>query len=391
MRRGMRATAIVTAIASWLVLASGTGAAVTSETEEDVQLDDLPGDGWVRGKLQTLTLREKIGQMFMVDAKGLALTPEFAQHLAAGAFGNIIFFERNLQTEEQARLFMTQLQENAVIRTGVPMLAAVDQEGGHVSRVGTLTNFGLMKHSARTLGKLYDFAPERAKKLLARATGEIAERLKDLGFNMNLAPVLDLTDDKQSFIYDRSYGNDPATVSRITADYVRVMTAHGVITTGKHFPNLSLTHTDSHQRLPVLDRTVAQLLGHELLPFASLKDEVGAVMVGHVLVPAIDPIFPTSVSAKAIKLLRQQIGFKGVIVTDDLKMKAISDRYSVRDMVLLAVDADVDLLLMAWDPAKQLEAVTALETAVREKRLSLERLDRSVRRILELKRRFLRH
>lgn len=364
--------------------------AIAGDTFEDAALDDLPGDGWVEGKIQTLTLREKIGQLFMIDAPGTGLTQDFAEHLAASAFGNIIFFERNLQTEEQARMYLTQLQENAVVRTGVPMLAAVDQEGGLVSRVGALTRFGLMKHSARTLGRIYDYAPQRAKTLLARATGEIAARMKSIGFNMNLAPVLDLTDDKQSFIYDRSYGNDPKTVSRITSDYVRVMNQHGIVTTGKHFPNLSLTHTDSHQNLPVLDRTVAQLLAHELVPFSNLKEKVGAVMVGHVLVPSIDPVYPASVSAKAIKILRQKIGFKGVVITDDLKMRAVSERYSVRDMVLLAIDADVDMLLMAWDPAKQVEAAKAIENAVRERRLSLARIDRSVRRILELKAQYLR-
>lgn len=377
------------AIAAWLLLASSaTAFAVTSESEDDVQLDDIPGDGWVEGKLQTLSLHEKVGQMFMIDAKGLLLTPEFAQHLAAGAFGNIIFFERNLESQEQTRYFVRQLQDYAIIRTGVPMLAAVDQEGGKVSRLGAMTKLDLMKHSARTLGRVYEFDRKRARKLLARATGEIAESMKALGFNMNLAPVLDMTDDKQSFIYSRSYGNDAKAVSRLTSDYVKVMNDHGVVTTGKHFPNLSLTHADSHTKLPVLSRSVNELIAHEFVPFTKLKDDVGAIMVGHVMVPAIDPVYPTSVSAKAIKLLRDTIGFKGVVVTDDMKMKALADHYSVTEMTLLAVDADVDVLLMAWDPPRQLEAAAAIEQAVMQKRLPMARIDRSVRRILTLKRRF---
>ena len=366
---------------------------VTSDlwaTETAADAESGERDGWIEGLVSTMSLHDKIGQMFMIDVQGTQLTPEFAQHLSDGGFGNVIFFEHNLQSEEQTAIFVRQLQENAVIRTGAPMLVAVDQEGGLVNRLGPVTNATLMKYSARTLGRVYQFAPAKARRILNRATAKVADRMRTLGFNMNLAPVLDLTNDKQSFIYERSYGDDPETVSRLASDYAQVMATHGVVPTGKHFPNLSMTKTDSHQSLPVLDRSLKELLAHELVPFEKAKSRLGAIMVGHVLVPAIDPTMPASVSPPTIKLLRRTIGFDGVVITDDVKMKALSTRYSVSQIVRHAVDADVDIVLMAWDPTKQLEATRSLEAAVAAKEIPLERIDRSVRRILELKQRFAR-
>jgi beta-N-acetylhexosaminidase len=168
------------------------------------------------------------------------------------------------------------------------------------------------------------------------------------------------------------------------------MRANGIVTTGKHFPNLSLTRIDSHAALPRLDRSLAQLDRYEFVPFRRLKDELGAIMVGHVMVPALDPKLPTSISAAAIRTLRKRIGFNGVVISDDLKMKALSDRFSLKEIVLRAVFADVDILLVAWDQARQLEALQTLERAVAMGRLTPARVDRSVRRILALKYRYAR-
>jgi beta-N-acetylhexosaminidase len=310
--------------------------------------------------------------------------------MAAGEFGNVIFFERNLVDEDQTRVFIRQLQDDAVVRTGVPMLTAVDQEGGRVNRLGPLTGFKFMRHGARTLGDLYSYAPQKARQVVNRLTADVAHAMRSLGFNMNLAPVLDLTDDQASYIYDRSYGGDPSRVSRIAADYAAIMRQNRVVATGKHFPNLSLTRTDSHQALPRLDRSLAQLESYEFVPFRSLKDQLGAVMVGHVMVPELDPKLPTSISPAAMKALRERVGFRGVVISDDLKMKALSSRFPFYEIVLRSVFADVDILLIAWDKDKQLEAVDVLERAVAKGKLPVARIDRSVRRILSLKYRFAR-
>ncbi len=374
--------------------AAGAAAAVDlfledAAADDDEDERDAPS-GWVRSHLATMTLREKIGQMMMIDAKGTHLTAEFAKIMADGAFGNVIFFERNLTNEDQAGAFLKDLQANALVRTGVPLLTALDQEGGKVDRLGPMTNLGLTRHGARTLGKVYDFDPKRARKLVTTASTKIAATMKRLGFNMNLAPVLDLTNDRHSFIYDRSFGNDPKAVTKITRDFIRAMEKGGVASTGKHFPNLSLTRTDSHQALPVLNRTLAQLRKHEFLPFAGLRDDMGAVMVGHVLVPALDKELPASISPRIVRVLRETLGYQGVIMTDDVKMKALSIKYTPAEIAVRAVQAGCDMLIAVWDPAKQLAMVRALEDAVRTKKISTERIDQSVRRILELKERYAR-
>jgi len=380
--------AIAKSILTALLAASLTPAAHAVEVGA---LQAEPHEGWIEGKLQSMTLREKIGQMLMVDlsqAKGL--TPDLEAHLAAGEFGNVIFFERNLSDETQARVFTRQLQDYAVVRTGVPLLTAVDQEGGLVNRLGGLTGMGMTKHSARTLGDVFRYKPQKATKLLDELTAEVAERMHLLGFNMNLAPVLDLTNDKRSYIYDRSFGGDPSSVAKLASNYARVMRQHGIITTGKHFPNLSQTVQDSHRELPTLNRTLAQLEKHELVPFKKLKGELGAIMVGHVLVPDLDKVHPASVSPAAVRAIRERVGFDGVIVSDDLKMKALSDRYPLYEMVLRSVFAGVDMLIIAWDRDKQLEAARVLERAVKRGKLPVARIDESVRRILALKYRYAR-
>jgi beta-N-acetylhexosaminidase len=337
-----------------------------------------------------MTLREKIGQMFMIDLKDGSFTPEVVRQVDAGSFGNVILFEKNLQDYDQTRLLIRRLQTHALVQRGVPMLVAVDQEGGIVNRLGGVTQFKSMRHSARTLGAVYDYAPRRATRLVNQLTAEVAAWMKGLGFNMNLAPVLDLTSDKSSYIYDRSYGGDPDKVSEIARQYAATMRRHGIVTTGKHFPNLSFTRTDSHKALPILDRTLVQLTEHEFVPFERLSEELSAIMVGHVMVPQLDPKHPASVSSRITRILREDIGFDGVIISDDLKMRALSDRYSLREIVLRCVLADIDLMIMAWDRAKQLEAVDVLEQAVRKGHIKPARIDASVRRILALKSRFAR-
>lgn len=369
--------------------ASDVALDVGTATDEGLAFDD-DVDAWVEGRIASMSLREKLGQMVMIDLKSDQFAPQVARHLEAGEFGGVIFFERNLKDADQTRLLVKQLQTHAIVRRGVPLLVAVDQEGGLVNRLGNITQFKSMRHSARTLGNVYQYAPQRAAKLVNQATTDIARWMRDLGFNMNLAPVLDVTDDKTSYIYDRSYSGDPERVSRVARQYAETMRKNGIITTGKHFPNLSLTRADSHKTLPVLDRKLEELKKREFVPFARLKDELGAIMVGHVMVPAIDAVAPASVSARITRILREDIGYDGVLISDDLKMKALSDRYTLPDIILRSVQADIDILIMAWDPDKQLTAVDVLEKAVRRGQVKPSRIDASLRRILALKSRFAR-
>lgn len=321
------ASIVFVAFASTLVGGSARGVAASSVPP---QADD---DGWIDGKLQSMSVREKLGQMFMIDVSGTELTPSLAAHLRDGAYGGVIFFDWNVESAAQTAAFIRQLQDLAVVETGVPLLVAVDQEGGPVDRLGALLGVKSTKHSARTIGQVYAYDRDKAESLVGAVTRSLAARMRRLGFNMNLAPVLDLTDDKTSYIYERSYGGDPETVARIAAQFADVMRAQRIVATGKHFPNLSVTQTDSHLGMPVLGRGLEDLMGHELVPFARLKDHLGAVMMGHLVVPDIDPLHPASVSPKAGKVLRDRLGWEGVVISDDLKMKALTDRYPLNEIV----------------------------------------------------------
>lgn len=367
------------------LLSAPTAALSVEEGEEDLDAEDFKGEPWVEGKLAVMTLREKLGQMMMVDILGPSFDPYTKEQMSLSDFGNVLLLGRNLQEEDQTRLLIRELQTNAVVRTGVPLLVAVDQEGGAVNRVGPLTNMKTTRFSARTIGRVYEYAPKRAGKLMSTLTAELARRMRWLGFNMNLAPVLDVTDDKKSFIYDRSFGGDPELVTQASARFASVMQENGVIATGKHFPNLSSTRPDSHQELPILDRRVSQLEKKEFVPFKRLKGDLGAIMVGHVVVPDLDPMYPASISPKAIAALRKNIGWEGLIISDDIKMKALSNRYTFPEIVLRSVAAGVDMLIVAWGRDKQEEAVRILEKAVKRGAISRTRIDESVRRILTLK------
>ncbi len=366
--------------------ASAPASAVEESSEgEDLDAEDFKGEGWVEGKLAVMTLREKLGQMMMVDLLGPSFDSYTKDQMSLSDFGNVLLLGRNIQDEDQTRLLIRELQTNAIVRTGVPLLVAVDQEGGAVNRVGPLTNMKTTRFSARTIGRVYEYAPTRAGKLMTKLTGELARRMHWLGFNMNLAPVLDVTDDKQSFIYDRSFGGDPELVARASARFAAVMQENGIIATGKHFPNLSTTRPDSHLELPILDRRVSELEKKEFVPFKKLKGDLGAIMVGHVVVPDLDPMFPASISPKAIGALRSKIGWNGLIISDDIKMKALSNRYTFPEIVLRSVAAGVDMLIVAWGRDKQEEAVKILEKAVQRGAISKTQIDDSVRRVLTLK------
>lgn len=378
-------------------LAEAISKSTNSSIRRNQQIHEQPlteksesSDAWVESLLEGMTLREKIGQMMMIDLKKSSFTPNDVDHFNLGKFSNVIFFEKNIVEYDQTRMLIQELQNHAKVNTGIPMLIAVDQEGGDVNRLGLMSKIDIMKYGARTLGSIYAHRPKRASAAINQGTRKIANWMKDLGINMNLAPVLDITSDPTSYIYQRSYSGDPEIVSKITLEYARTLSQYGIASTGKHFPNLSLTKDDSHQVLPVLDRTLSEMWEHELLPFRRLCHALPAIMIGHILVPKIDPKYPASMSSKIIRLLRSDIGFKGIIVSDDLKMRAVTKNFSLREIVLRSIFAGVDILILASDLETQLLAVDTLQQAVSRGYISISRIDDSVRRILRVKSRFAR-
>ncbi len=324
-----------------------------------------------------MTLEQKIGQMFMPlfggTAAGDPADPNSpAGFVAAYELGGVIYLGPNITSADQTRAFSDGLQ--AASPQGVGLLIAVDQEGGRVARVSDQVT---PMPSARALGAEGADAVEAASALSA-------VELSAQGINFVLAPVADLTDANSGVIGNRSYSSDPAVASALVGAAVRGLQENGVGAVVKHWPGHGDTSVDSHQSLPTIDVTEEVWRTRERVPFAAAVDEgVSAVMVGHLAFPSLDPSGdPATVSSVLIEqFLRDDLGFGGLVVTDALDMGAVrgEDR---AELAVRSVEAGVDILLA---PPDLLAARAGLIDAVNTGRLSEDRIDQSVIRILRLK------
>jgi len=337
-----------------------------------------------------MTLHEKIGQMLLfgwsgdtpdasrtVNAHAAALVDEFA-------VGGVVLMGRNVGPPEQTRATIAELQGRAKARGLPPLFVAVDQEGGRVQRLGP--PHYPAHPAARAVGETRD--PEQARSEARR----IGEELRDLGFNWDFAPVLDVNNNPQNpVIGDRAYGSDPALVAAMGAQTVRGFQEDaGILACGKHFPGHGDTDTDSHHALPRIGHDRVRLDAVELVPFrAALEAGLVAVMTSHILFPALDAHLPATLSPAVLTgLLREELGFKGLIITDDLEMKGVADGWGSAEAAVLAVLAGADLLLCCHTWETQREIRQALVQAVETRRLSEARMDASVARIAAAKARW---
>ena len=321
-----------------------------------------------------MTLKEKIGQLFMFGFEGIRPSRTIDNLIRLGHIGGIILFSRNLKTPQQIANLTNDLQSRA---PKIPLLMAIDQEGGRVSR---LPQAFTLFPSARTIGSL------GSVDLAYRAAECTSKELRAVGINMNFSPVLDIdTNPANPIIGDRSFASKPSEVAAMGLAVTAGLQDNHVAACGKHFPGHGDTEADSHNELPRVDHPISRLSAVELRPFYhAIKNGVSAIMTAHVLYSELDKKQPATLSIRILTgLLREQFGFKGVIVTDDMDMKAIM--LEPGEAAIQAVEAGVDLLLYCRDASAQRSALAAVYTAVQEKRISQERIDQSVLRVLRLK------
>lgn len=320
--------------------------------------------------LDAMTLEERVGQLF------LARCPESnaLQDIARYHLGGYILFARDFENEnpDSLRSEITSWQAAAKI----PMLLAVDEEGGTVTRISQFPAFREKKfYSPR-----YLYAQGGLERIWETAQ-EKCELLQSLGLNVNIGPVCDITTDKHAFMYNRSLGQSPKITGQFVQGIVDVMHRNRIGGILKHFPGYG-NNTDTHTGIAVDNRSLADLESIDLVPFRmGIESGCDAIMVSHVYINAIDPDTPATLSPAVHQYLREAMGFEGVIVTDDLVMEAITDIYGVGESAVLAVQAGNDLLC-ASDYAIQYEAVLQ---AVKNGRISEEHLNASVLRILRWK------
>jgi beta-N-acetylhexosaminidase len=330
-------------------------------------------------KVSQLSLEEAVGQMFVVGVGGTEPDYYIKKTIRERNIGGIILHDYNMQSKERTQAMVSELQKLS-IKTSlcIPLIVAVDQEGGRVSSAPWVT----YHPPAATIGQSGD--PAQAQ----RIAEEIGRQLDAVGVNTDLAPVVDTG--FGAAIGDRSFGTGPHLVSKMGAAAVRGFEAAGIISTAKHFPNHGAAKVDSHTSLPVVDHDMQTVLSYDLPPFKqAVEAGVPMVMVGHLLYPAIDPERPASLSPKAIKLLRQEVGFDGVIITDDLAMEGAKQGGTVAQAAVKAVSAGADMLIISSPPQEQADAYAAVVRGVKQGRISQDQINDSVDRILKLKQQYL--
>ena len=331
--------------------------------------------------ISKMTLEEKIGQMFQVGFVGTKVTSEISEMIKDYHVGGIIYFRRNIKSLIQVSNLSNELQVLSINqRMGLPLIISTDQEGGIVHRLIGGTHFP---------GSMVLGATKNVE--LAKRMGQaIAKELKTLGINMDFAPVLDVNcNSLNPVIGVRSFGEDPFWVAKLGVAFIKGVQAEGIIACGKHFPGHGDTVVDSHLSLPVVKHDRNHLEKVEFYPFIqAIQAGVDSIMTAHVCFPSIEPKedIPATLSYNVLtNLLRKELGYTGIIITDCMEMKAIADGFGISEGAIMSIKAGSDIVLVSHSINKQKQAIEMVIEAVRKGEISEERINQSVLRILKLK------
>lgn len=358
------------------------------EEEPYVVTDEAAIMGMARDILKNMTTEEKVGQLFMVnlelldDSEGnyyehLKLTKKMKKNLGKYPVGGVILFSRNISTTEQTTKLIKKLQKNSK----VPLFVAVDEEGGDVARIANndnmrTTKFPTMEEVGATADKEYAY----------NMGATIGKEIKELGFNLDFAPVADVrTNELNTEIGNRSFGDDPDLVADMVVEVVKGLQDQGVSSTLKHFPGHGDASADSHEGAVDVENDINRLRQVELVPFkAGIKAGADLIMVSHISVSKLTGTTePASLSSLVMKdMLRTEMRFDGIIITDAMDMKAITDYCDPGEAAVTSILSGADICLMPEDLPIAYEAVLK---AVEDGVISEKRLEESVTRILELK------
>lgn len=330
--------------------------------------------------ISNMSLEDKIGQMILAGVSGTTMDANAKQLINQIHVGGIIFYQNNFETPAQAVQFVNQLKTGN--SSSQPLLLGVDQEGGRVARLpGGLVNFPLNKQIGQVNNPEFSF----------KVGTLLGQELKEFGLNLDFAPVLDINSNPNNpVIGDRSFGNDAEIVSKLGVQTMKGIQSQNVITTIKHFPGHGDTSVDSHLDLPVVNKSLKELKELELIPFErAINQGADVVMVAHILLPQLDKANPGTMSkAVMTDLLRKQLGFTGVIITDDMTMGAITEHFDIGQAAVESVKAGSDIILVGHDFQNVVKIISSLKTAVQNGEISEQRLNESLERIIQLKRNY---
>ncbi|MBW1921657.1 MAG: beta-N-acetylhexosaminidase [Deltaproteobacteria bacterium] len=335
----------------------------------------------------TLELSEidvKIGQLFMAGIPGTSLDEGTEALIRDYDLGGVILFSRNIADPVQLATLCRDLQNSAMSHHGHLLFLAVDQEGGRVARLrGLFREFpgsSAIGKSKNPLEKALEFGTVTAREM------------KIVGLNMNLAPVIDVEMGKlEKHLEGRVFGKDPQVVAMLGRAVVKSLQENGVMAVAKHFPGLGLASVDPHFHALRIEAGLKDIENINLPPFRAVIEEgVSGIMSSHAVYPALDPQHPATLSRSIISgLLRENMGFEGLIITDDLEMGAISNRWSVAEGAAKALEAGADILLICKDQKNVTQSIDIVRSKLLKGEIPFKRLEESTQRILHARSRFL--
>ena len=327
--------------------------------------------------VNNLTLEEKIGQMLIVSYRHDTYDEKINEVLTTVKPGGFIFFGENFTTYDKAQTFI-----DKVINTAdIPLFLSIDEEGGRVDRLKDIKGYTYNK-----IPTMLEVGTTNDENEAYTIGTNIANILKDFKINMDFAPVADVySNPLNKVIGDRSFGSDPYLVARMTTALAKGLSDNYIIPVYKHFPGHGNTETDSHFDLPIVSKTKDELLSSDLIPFINaINNEAELIMVGHLALPNITgDNTPASLSKILITdILKNELGYQNLIITDALNMQALTKYYSESEIYLKAIKAGVDILL---NPIDSIKAVDIIKNAIENKEISEGQINTSVTKILKLK------
>ena len=344
-------------------------------TYESVAQSELSPEQKVDKLVANMSDADKVGQLMMIGIHGKSLNDDAKFMLNEYRVGGIILFDRNMESKDQVKTLIADINKAGKSAGLTPLFLGIDQEGGAVARMDDKL---IKVPPAEEVGK----EPVEQAAALAK---EVGTELKELGFNINFAPVADL-----GLTYGRSYSTNPDEVVRYASAVGKSYDEAGLWYSYKHFPGIGKTDVDLHADTSIVPVSKETLLSEDTKVFVDLikqsKPNTYTIMVSHAMYPQIDPDHPSSLSKAIITdWLRKDMGYNGVVVTDDMDMGALAKHYTFGDIAVQSILAGSDILLVCHEYEHMQEAYNGLIKAVKDGRISKERLDESVKRILLMK------
>lgn len=332
-------------------------------------------------KIKELSIKEKIGQMVMIGMDTNYITERIKNMIQNYKIGGVILYRKNFSTYQDMLNLIKNLKELNK-ENKIPLFIAIDQEGGRVNR---------MPKEIKNLPSANQVAKYGGERLVLKSANIIGKLLHESGYNLNFAPVLDINKyEKQKAIGDRSYSDDKKKVAKYGVATMKELQKNDIISVIKHFPGHGATKQDSHYFLPIINESMKKIESEDMYPFEqAIENGADALLVGHLLIRGVTGIYPASLSRKFItKYIRRKYRYNGLIITDDLKMRAIKLFYGPDLAVKRAFEAGNDIIVFRFAEEEEKRVLNKIEDLVVQGKIRENRIDKSVRRIIEMKEKY---